>query len=96
MYQVRIHRFLEKTKKKKNTIDKKAEADSVPVTIEQEKLADEQEKLTKEQERLRKKVNKLIKRQKMQQVRGIVKEQEDLKPWGQEAHVKVCDVYRFK
>lgn len=89
MYQVRIHRFLEKTKKKKNTTDKKAEADSVPVTIEQEKLADEQEKL-------RKKVNKLIKRQKMQQVRGIVKEQEDLKPWGQEAHVKVCDVYRFK
>ncbi|XP_034226012.1 DNA-directed RNA polymerase 1, mitochondrial isoform X2 [Prunus dulcis] len=87
--EVRIHRFLEKTKKKKNTTDKKAEADSVPVTIEQEKLADEQEKLTKEQERLRKKVNKLIKRQKMQQVRGIVKEQEDLKPWGQEAHVKV-------
>ncbi|XP_021815123.1 DNA-directed RNA polymerase 1, mitochondrial-like [Prunus avium] len=88
-HEVRIHRFLEKTKKKKNTTDKKAEADSVPVTIEQEKLADEQEKLANEQERLRKKVNKLIKRQKMQQVRGIVKEQEDLKPWGQEAHVKV-------
>ncbi|KAM0987014.1 hypothetical protein ACFX2G_011379 [Malus domestica] len=88
--EVRIHRFLEKTKKKKNLTDKKPEDESDPVAIEQEKLTiSEQEKLTKEKERLRKKVNKLIKKQKMKQVREIVKEQEDLKPWGQEAHVKV-------
>ncbi|KAB2624394.1 DNA-directed RNA polymerase 1 [Pyrus ussuriensis x Pyrus communis] len=88
--EVRIHRFLEKTKKKKNPTDKKPEDESDPVSIEQEQLTiSEQEKLTKEQERLRKKVNKLIKKQKMKQVREIVKEQEDLKPWGQEAHVKV-------
>ncbi|KAM1065274.1 hypothetical protein ACFX13_021166 [Malus domestica] len=88
--EVRIHRFLDKTKKKKNPTDKKPEDESDPVIIEQEQLSiSEQEKLTKEQERLRKKVNKLIKKQKMKQVREIVKEQEDLKPWGQEAHVKV-------
>jgi hypothetical protein len=28
--------------------------------------------------------------------KDILKEQDDLKPWGQEAHVKVCDVDRLK
>lgn len=46
----------------------------------------------KDPEKLRKKVAELIKKQKVKQVRGIVKEQDDLKPWSQEAHVKVCDI----
>lgn len=52
-------------------------------------MAKEQEKLALEQDRLRKKVTKLMKKQKLKQVRMIVKEHDDLKPWGQEAHVKV-------
>lgn len=84
MDQVRIQRFLEKTKKK-NIIDKKPGGEYGPV-------ADEQEKLIKGQEKLRKKVTQLIKKQKVKQVRGIVKEQDDSKPWSQEAHVKVCDI----
>lgn len=79
--QVRIHKFFEKTKKK-NVNEKNTEAEADPV-------AEEQEKLAKEQDKLRKKVTKLMKKQKLQQVRMIVKEQDDLKPWGQDAHVKV-------
>lgn len=75
MNQVKIHRFLEKSKKKTN-IDKKsgsAEVDSI----------------TKEQELLRKRVTNLMKKQKLQQVRKIVKGQDDSKPWGQDTHAKV-------
>ncbi|KAK2635967.1 hypothetical protein Ddye_030759 [Dipteronia dyeriana] len=71
--EARIHRFLESTKKKKNLTDDKLEGASDP----------------KEQEKLRKKVTNLIKKQKLQQVRGILKGQDDSKPWGQEAHVKI-------
>lgn len=84
--QVRIHKFLEKTKKK-NVNEKNTEGEADPV-------AEEQEKLAKEQERLRKKVTKLMKKQKVQQVRMIVKGKDDLKPWGQDAHVKVF-VFNF-
>lgn len=87
--QVRIHSFLEKTKKKKNVTDNKLEDISETAT-------EELEKLRKEQEKLRKKVTNLIKKQKLQQVKGIVKGQDDSKPWGQEAHVKVCDVCSCK
>ncbi|KAJ4710678.1 DNA-directed RNA polymerase [Melia azedarach] len=80
--EVRIHSFLEKTKKKKNVTDNKLEDISETAT-------EELEKLRKEQEKLRKKVTNLIKKQKLQQVKGIVKGQDDSKPWGQEAHVKV-------
>ncbi|XP_015895265.2 DNA-directed RNA polymerase 1B, mitochondrial isoform X1 [Ziziphus jujuba] len=79
-HEVRIHRFLEKTKK--NTIDNKPKGESACVT-------NEQEKQIKDQQKLRKKVTQLIKKQKVKQVRGIVKEQDDSKPWGQEAHVKI-------
>ncbi|KAL5826186.1 hypothetical protein ACOSQ4_017983 [Xanthoceras sorbifolium] len=72
--EARIHRFFENTKKKKkNLTDEKLEDTSDP----------------KEQEKLRKRVTNLIKKQKLQQVRGIVKGHDDSKPWGQEAHVKV-------
>ncbi|GLT66444.1 hypothetical protein SLA2020_388090 [Shorea laevis] len=85
--------FWRKTKKKKSTTDKKAEGESDKNTTEPEGESDpminEQRKLTKEQEHLRKKVTKLMKKQKVHQVRRIVKEQDDSKPWGQEAQVKV-------
>ncbi|KAK7816819.1 dna-directed rna polymerase 1 [Quercus suber] len=92
--EARIHRFFEKTKKKratdkkvegesdKNTTDKKSEGECDPMT-------NEQEKLTNEKEKLRKKVRNLLKKKKVVQVREIVKEQDDSRPWGQEAQVKV-------
>ncbi|XVF43309.1 hypothetical protein PTKIN_Ptkin02bG0030000 [Pterospermum kingtungense] len=80
-HEARIQRFLDKTKKK-NTIDKKLDAESEPVT-------DEQEKVAKDQEKLRRKVSQLMKKQKVYQVREIVKGHDASKPWGQEAHVKV-------
>ena len=101
VHQARIHRFFEKSKKKratdkkvegesdKNTTDKKSEGECDPMT-------NEQEKLTNEKEKLRKKVRNLLKKKKVVQVREIVKEQDDSKPWGQEAQVKVCDVCTCK
>ncbi|XWS64144.1 hypothetical protein CRYUN_Cryun06bG0161500 [Craigia yunnanensis] len=80
-HEARIQKFLDKTKKK-NTIDKKLDAESEPVTNEQEKVA-------KDQEKLRRKVTQLMKKQKVHQVREIVKGHDTSKPWGQEAHVKV-------
>ncbi|KAK9277423.1 hypothetical protein L1049_006966 [Liquidambar formosana] len=73
-HEVRIHRFLEKTKRKKPE-NKEPETESDPVS--------------KEQEKLRKKVTHLMKKQKVKQVRGIVKGQDDSKPWGQDCQVKV-------
>lgn len=75
--QVRIHNFLEKTKKK-NALNKD--------------LDDGSDALTKQQEKLRKKVTILMKKQRLYQVRKIVKDHDDIKPWGQEAQVKVCSV----
>nr|TKR84999.1 DNA-directed RNA polymerase 1B, mitochondrial-like [Populus alba] len=78
----KIHKFLEKTKKRKNVEDKISEGGS-------DAAIEEGEKLSKEQEKLRKKVTTLIKKQKVQQVRRIVKGHDDSRPWGQEEHVKV-------
>lgn len=103
MYQARIHRFLEKTKKKKkstavNKAEGKSNKDETDKKPEGEfdPMIDGQEKPTKEQEKLRNKVTKLMKKQKVHQVRRILKEQDDVEPWGQEAQVKVCDVYSCK
>ncbi|KAI9153573.1 hypothetical protein LWI28_013283 [Acer negundo] len=74
--EVRIHRFLEKTKKKKADKDKEGEEGASDVII-------------KEQENLRKKVTYLIKKHKLPAVRQIVKGQDDSKPWGQDAKAKV-------
>ncbi|THF94677.1 hypothetical protein TEA_015539 [Camellia sinensis var. sinensis] len=71
--QARIHSFLEKTKKK-NILNQNPEEGSDTVG--------------KEQQKLRKKVTILMKKQKVQQVRQIVKRHEDIKPWGQDAQVK--------
>lgn len=75
MNQVRIHKFLQKTKKSKGS-NKNLDEDDTPVM--------------KEQDKLRKKVNFLMKKQKLHQVREIVKGQVDSKPWGQEGQAKVC------
>lgn len=83
--QVRICSFFEKTKKNSN--GKNIEEETEPV-------AEQQEKLAKDQDRLRKKVTKLMKQQKLQQVKMIVKAHDDLKPWGQDVHVKVS-VFHF-
>ncbi|KAK3212300.1 hypothetical protein Dsin_017006 [Dipteronia sinensis] len=74
--EVRIHKFLEKTKKKKADKDKEEEEGASDVII-------------KEQENLRKKVTDLIKKHKLPAVRQIVKGQDDSKPWGQDAKAKV-------
>ncbi|KAF8396295.1 hypothetical protein HHK36_017911 [Tetracentron sinense] len=74
-HEVRIHNFLEKTRKKTDKDKKNGGGKSDPVT--------------KEQEKLRKKVTNFIKKQKLHQVRQIVKGQDNLKPWDQDAQAKV-------
>ncbi|KAF8389877.1 hypothetical protein HHK36_024395 [Tetracentron sinense] len=73
--EVRIHKFLEKTRKKTDKDKKNEDGES--------------ESVNREQEKLRKKVTNLMKKQKLQQVRQIVKGQDDSKPWGQDAQAKV-------
>ncbi|XP_042443575.1 DNA-directed RNA polymerase 1B, mitochondrial-like [Zingiber officinale] len=73
--EVRIHSFLEKTKKK----------DNKKKTTEEE----EGDTVTKDQQFLRKKVKTLIKKQKLRQVAQIVKGQDESKPWGLDMHAKV-------
>lgn len=75
MGQVRIHYFLEKTKRK----GKKGNKD--------EEKADPS---TSVQEKLRKRVTDLLKKQKLPAVKQIVRNQEGLPPWGQDAKAKVC------
>lgn len=75
MDQVRIHRFLEKTKKK----------DTKKKTTEEE----QGDTVTKDQESLRTKVKTLLKKQKLRQVRLIVKGQDDSEPWGPDVHATV-------
>lgn len=72
--QVRIHKFLENCKRK-NALNRVSDEGPDPDA--------------KEQERLKKKVEILMKKQKLRQVRKIVKQHDDLKPWGQDAQLKV-------
>lgn len=74
-HEARIHRFLGKTKIK-HSANGRPEDKLDPVIKEQDKL-------------LRKKVTNLMKKQKVQQLRKIVKQQDEAKPWGQDAQVKV-------
>lgn len=75
-HEARIHRFMEKSKRK-GTLNESPDDDS--------EAADNEQKMQK----LRKKVNVLVKKKKLQQVRHIVKQQDDLVAWGQDAQVKV-------
>ncbi|XP_057491501.1 DNA-directed RNA polymerase 2B, chloroplastic/mitochondrial-like [Actinidia eriantha] len=74
--EVRIHKFLEKTKKRKADESTKIEGDSSGTSIQ-------------EQDKLRKTVTNLMKKQKLHAVRNIVKEQDRSKPWDQDAKAKV-------
>ncbi|CAD6217058.1 unnamed protein product [Miscanthus lutarioriparius] len=76
-HEVRINRFLGKTRKKSNKEMEKEEEAAVDTDI------------AKEQQRLRKKVTDLMKKQKLRQVRKIVKNQDNSRPWGQDAQAKV-------
>ncbi|KAL6573587.1 DNA-directed RNA polymerase 1B, mitochondrial [Orobanche hederae] len=73
-HEVRIHKFLENCKRK-NSLNRYCEEGPDPEE--------------KEQERLKKKVKVLMKKQKRLQLQKIVKQQDDIKPWGQDAQVKV-------
>ncbi|XP_038890081.1 DNA-directed RNA polymerase 2, chloroplastic/mitochondrial-like isoform X2 [Benincasa hispida] len=73
--EVRIHKFLEK--KKKKTHDKDNENNDQP------------DSQMKEHEGLRQKVSNLIKKQKLPAVRQILKGTDDSRPWGQDAKAKV-------
>ncbi|XP_010551348.1 PREDICTED: DNA-directed RNA polymerase 1, mitochondrial [Tarenaya hassleriana] len=81
-HEAMINRFLEKTKRKKNATHKTISGESEPVY-------EAGPQVTKDQEKLRKKVSTLMKKQKVKQVRDIVKVHDHSKPWGQEAQVKV-------
>ncbi|KAJ8546257.1 hypothetical protein K7X08_018840 [Anisodus acutangulus] len=72
--EVRIHKFLEKKKKRKAEKNMKME---------------DGEHVTQEQEKLRKKVTSLMKKQKLRAVNQIVRSQDDSKPWGQDVKAKV-------
>ncbi|XP_034707370.1 DNA-directed RNA polymerase 2, chloroplastic/mitochondrial-like isoform X1 [Vitis riparia] len=74
--EVRIHNFLEKTKRKKVGKDKNVEGGGFDPVIH-------------EQEKLRKKVTNLMKKQKLHAARQIVKGHDNSKPWGPEAKAKV-------
>jgi DNA-directed RNA polymerase, mitochondrial len=58
--------------------------------MEEKKLVD-----SEQLEKLRKKVNKLIKKQKVRQVRHIVKGHDESRHWGQENQVKVSCLFRL-
>ncbi|KAK1629779.1 hypothetical protein QYE76_004094 [Lolium multiflorum] len=83
-HEVRIHKFLEKTKKKST---KQADKAAEPEAEANAEAADPD--IAKEQQRLRKKVTELMKKQKVRQVRHLVKKQDNARPWGQDAHAKV-------
>ncbi|WJX80869.1 DNA-directed RNA polymerase 2, chloroplastic/mitochondrial [Trifolium repens] len=74
--EARIHRFLEKTRKKK--LDKGKKKETVEST-----------KVIKEEEKLRKKVIDLMKKQKLVAVKGLMKGLDDTKPWGPVMKTKV-------
>ncbi|KAI3516812.1 hypothetical protein L1887_15864 [Cichorium endivia] len=75
-HEARIHRFMEKSKRKAS-LNESPDDDTEAVNNEQQL------------QKLRKKVTSLVKKKKLQQVRHIVKQQDNLKPWGQDAQVKV-------
>ncbi|XP_024978412.1 DNA-directed RNA polymerase 2B, chloroplastic/mitochondrial-like isoform X2 [Cynara cardunculus var. scolymus] len=74
--EIRIHKFLEKTKTKKAAKDAKTEEKVPDIDI-------------KEQEGLHKKVTNLMKKQKLQVVSRIVKDHDDSKPWTQAVKAQV-------
>ncbi|CAN0907935.1 DNA-directed RNA polymerase 2, chloroplastic/mitochondrial [Linum grandiflorum] len=83
-HEAMINKFLEKTKKKKKPSKPEDEPDVAAIVG-----AEMEEKPVEDSDKLRKKVTTLIKKQKLHQVRKVVKDHDDSSPWGQDAHVKV-------
>ncbi|XP_020579959.1 DNA-directed RNA polymerase 1B, mitochondrial-like [Phalaenopsis equestris] len=73
--EARIYRFLEKTKKQ-NVNNKRGQYD-------------DDDPVAREEQRLRKKVEDLMKKQKLPQLRSLVKGKDKNRPWGQDAQAKV-------
>ncbi|XP_047170921.1 DNA-directed RNA polymerase 1B, mitochondrial isoform X1 [Vigna umbellata] len=57
--------------------------------VQRGRVIEEDEETEKKKTKLRKRVAGLMKKQKRQQAMGLVRDQDDWKPWGQEAQVKV-------
>ncbi|KAI4368957.1 hypothetical protein MLD38_017456 [Melastoma candidum] len=83
-HEAMLHKFLENTKRKGAK-----HQENVGETAPLEPNDVQEDPLKAKQEKLRKRVTKLLKKQKVLQVRGIVKAQDESIPWGQENHVKV-------
>ncbi|RDX62299.1 DNA-directed RNA polymerase 2B, chloroplastic/mitochondrial, partial [Mucuna pruriens] len=83
-HEARIYEFM---KREKRTAAHKSS--HLAPAEERGKLTEENEEMDKKKNRLRKRVAGLMKKQKKQQAMGIVRGQDDWKPWGQEAQVKV-------
>ncbi|KAL3844564.1 hypothetical protein ACJIZ3_001967 [Penstemon smallii] len=74
--EVKIHKFLENTKKKKAEKDIKEEGDGLDSNDH-------------EQQQLRQRVTSMMKKQKLRAVRHIVNRQIESQPWGQDAKAKI-------
>ncbi|KAK7386652.1 hypothetical protein VNO78_26986 [Psophocarpus tetragonolobus] len=83
-HEARIYHFM---KREKRTTAVKS-SHLAPV-VQRGKPTEDNEEMNKKKTRLRKRVASLVKRQKMKQAIGIVRGQDEWKPWGQEAQVKV-------
>ncbi|CAJ1941924.1 unnamed protein product [Sphenostylis stenocarpa] len=85
-HEARIYQFM---KREKRTAPDKSS--HLAPSGQRGKVSEENEEMEKKQNKLRKRVAALMKKQKKQQAIGVVRGQDDWKPWGQEAQAKVCD-----
>lgn len=83
-HEARIYQFMRR--EKRTTTDKSSDLARV---VQGGKQTEENEEMDKKQNILRKRVAGLIKKQKKQQAMRVVRGQDNWKPWGQEAQVKV-------
>lgn len=91
MDQARIYRFM--LREKRTASDNSSH---LAPAVQKGRVIEEDEETEKKKTKLRKKVAGLMKKQKRQQAMGLVRDQDDWKPWGQEAQVKVCDACTCK
>jgi len=81
------------TREKRTTADNSS---NLAPAAQKGKVIGENEEIEKKKSKLRKRVASLMKKQKTRQAIGIVRGQDDWKPWGQEAQAKVCDACTCK
>ncbi|WVZ25180.1 hypothetical protein V8G54_003724 [Vigna mungo] len=82
--EARIYRFM--LREKRTASDNSSH---LAPAVQKGRVIEEDEETEKKKTKLRKKVAGLMKKQKRQQAMGLVRDQDDWKPWGQEAQVKV-------